>query len=81
MRPGVNLNHGSALSRVDNRLNRILRGSDLVLVSEEGAPVRLRLVKPARSQYGYFQLGSADAHQNTVYSGAKFPLLRVVKKP
>ena len=58
MRPGVNLDHGSALSRVDDRLNRILRRGDLVLVSEEGAPVRLRLVKPARSQYGYFQLGA-----------------------
>jgi hypothetical protein len=67
--------------RVVDRLNRILRGSDLLLVSEEGTPVRLRLVKPARSQYGYFQLRSADALQNTVYSGAKFPPLRVVEKP
>ena len=66
---------------VVDRLNRILRGTDLVLVSEEGTPVRLRLVKPARSQYGYFQLRSADAQQNTVYSGARFPPLRVVEKP
>ena len=66
---------------VVDRLNRILRGSDFVLVSDEGTPVRLRLVKPARSQFGYFQLRSADAHQNTVYSGAKFPTLRVVEKP
>ena len=68
-------------SLVVDRLNRILRGSDLVLVSDEGTPVRLRLVKPARSQYGYFQLRSADAQQNTVYSGAKFPALRVLEKP
>lgn len=66
---------------VVDRLNRILRGSDLVLVSEEGTPVRLRLVKPVRSQYGYFQLRSADAQQNTIYSGAKFPPLRVVETP
>ena len=66
---------------VVDRLNRILRGSDLVLVSEEGTPVRLRLVKPARSKYGYFQLRSADAQQNTIYSGAQFPPLRVVEKP
>ena len=66
---------------VVDRLNRILRGTDLVLVSEDGTPVRLRLVKPARSQYGYFQLRSADAQQNTVYSGANFPPLRVAVKP
>lgn len=66
---------------VVDRLNRILRGTDLVLVTDEGTPVRLRLVKPARSQYGYFQLRSADAQQNTVYSGAKFPSLRVADKP
>jgi hypothetical protein len=66
---------------VVDRLNRILRGTDLVLVSEDGTPVRLRLVKPVRSQHGYFQLRSADAKQNTVYSGAKFPPLRVVEKP
>ena len=66
---------------VVDRLNRILRGTDLLLVSEEGTPVRLRLVKPARSPSGYFQLRSADARQNTVYSGAKFPLLRVSEKP
>ena len=66
---------------VVDRLNRILRGSDLSLVSEEGTPVRLRLVKPARSRYGYFQLRSADAQQNTVYTGAKFPPLRVAVKP
>ena len=66
---------------VVDRLNRILRGTDLVLVSEEGTPVRLRLVKPARSQYGYFQLRSADAYQKTVYSGATFPVLRVLESP
>ena len=66
---------------VVDRLNRILRGTDLVLVSEEGTPVRLRLVKPARSPYGYFQLRSADAYQKTVYSGATFPVLRVLESP
>ncbi len=66
---------------VVDRLNRILRGSDFCLVSEEGTPVRLRLVKPARSQYGYFQLRSADAYQKTVYSGATFPPLRVIENP
>ena len=64
-----------------DKVNRILRGTDLCLVSEDGTPVRLRLVKPARSKNGYFQLRSADAHQNTVYSGAKFPTVRIAEKP
>jgi hypothetical protein len=63
--------------RVVDRLNRILRGTDLSLVSELGTPVRLRLIKPARSENGYFQLRTADAHQKSVYSGAIFPPLRV----
>lgn len=66
---------------VVDQLNRILRGSDLSLVSELGTPVRLRLVKPARSRYGYFQLRSADAQQTTVYTGATFPVLRVLESP
>ena len=63
--------------KVVDRLNRILRGTDLSLVSETGTPVRLRLSKPARSENGYFQLRTADAHQKSVYSGANFPPLRV----
>ena len=63
--------------QVVDRLNRILRGTDLSLVSEMGTPVRLRLIKPARSENGYFQLRTADAHQKSVYSGATFPPLRV----
>ena len=64
-----------------DRLNRILRGSDLCFISEDGTPVRLRLVKPARSAHGYFQLRSADAFQKTVYSGRTFPRLRLVANP
>ena len=63
--------------QVVDRLNRILRGTELTLVSQQGTPVRLRLIKPARSANGYFQLRTADAHQKSVYSGAKFPQLRI----
>ncbi len=64
-----------------DKINRILRGSDLCLISEDGTPVRLRLLKPARSRYGYFQLRSADAYQHTVSSGSHFPNVRVAEKP
>jgi len=65
-------------NRMDvDRLNRILRGTDLSMISELGTPVRLRLIKPARSAHGYFQLRSADAHQKSVYSGTAFPSVRV----
>ena len=62
-------------------INRILRGTDLCLISEEGTPVRLRLIKPARSRNGYFQLRTADAYQHTVSSGSHFPTVRVAEKP
>ena len=78
---GCNFDSLEANRMIVDKVNRILRGTDLCLISEDGTPVRLRLVKPARSKNGYFQLRSADAYQNTVYSGSQFPAVSIAEKP
>ena len=63
---------------VVNTVNRLLTGAGAALVTPANQPVRLRVVAPARSPQGYFQLRTADARQATLYSGRTFPTCRIV---
>ena len=63
---------------VVSTVNRLLTGAGAALVTPANQPVRLRVVAPARSPQGYFQLRTADARQATLYSGSTFPPCRIV---
>ncbi|MBT3890354.1 MAG: hypothetical protein HN617_05850 [Planctomycetaceae bacterium] len=60
------------------QLNQIVNGAKLTLTyppSDER--VRLRVISPTRYGNAYFQLRTANAKQQAVYTGIRFPLLTV----
>ena len=59
-------------------LNQVINGAKLTLIfPPSGKPVRLRVISPARSDKAYFQLRTANAKQQGLYTGIKFPPLIV----
>jgi hypothetical protein len=60
------------------QLNQIINGAKLTLkYHPTNVPIRLRVISPARSGKAYFQLRTANAKQQAVYTGIKFPALTV----
>ena len=59
-------------------LNQVINGAKLTLIfPPSGKPVRLRVISPTRSDKAYFQLRTANAKQQGLYTGLKFPPLTV----
>jgi hypothetical protein len=59
-------------------LNQVINGAKLTLIFPTGGkPVRLRVISPAGSDKAYFQLRTANAKQQGLYTGIKFPPLIV----
>ena len=59
-------------------LNQVINGAKLTLYFQPTRePVRLRVITPATSSKAYFQLRTANAKQQAVYTGINFPPLSV----
>ena len=66
--------------RLVKKLNQIVRGAGFVLTYRVSSEViNLRFIDPPRAKSGYFQLRTANRIQKAVYTGAKFPALKLQK--
>lgn len=64
--------------RLVKKLNQIVRGAGFVLTYGDSKEViNLRFIDPPRAKTGYFQLRTADRVQKAIYTGAKFPALKL----
>lgn len=64
--------------QITGLLNQIVNGAKLTLsFPPSGDPVRLRVISPMRSDKAYFQLRTANAKQQALYTGLRFPNLSV----